>query len=80
MDEQIYVTLQMGVETENLTLDRNAQADLFNCIREKSHSFVERHCPNQKIATDRILLFRHNYESQNMLQLLQNSQGSSTLF
>lgn len=77
MDDQIFITLQMGVQKENLTMSRNAQMDLVLAIREKARQFVERYYPNQKLPSDRILLFRHNYESQNMLQLLQNGEGTS---
>lgn len=70
MEDQICVILQMGVFKEHVNFDR-ATLD-YESLREKARIFVEKHCPNQKIPSDRILLFRHNYESQNMLTLIQN--------
>jgi len=76
MDEHIFVTLQMGVQREHLTLARNAQPDLLHCLREKARQFVEKSHPNQKSIVDKLLLFRHNYDSPNLLQLLQKSEGN----
>ncbi|VDO96943.1 unnamed protein product [Soboliphyme baturini] len=70
-DCEICITLQMGLHKEHINVNRDSLDLPF--IRQKAQQFIEKLCPNQAFMLQRILLFRHNYESPNVLQLLNDT-------
>lgn len=72
--EQICVTLQLGVHKEHLNLNRKDSA-ILDCVKDKAKALLEKHGSSQqqtagKVTEDKVMLFRHDYESSNLLQLL----------
>uniref|UniRef100_A0A5S6QE39 protein kinase C n=1 Tax=Trichuris muris TaxID=70415 RepID=A0A5S6QE39_TRIMR len=61
-------TLQMGVHKEFINAQREALDSAY--LLELAMGVIGKCCPNQGCVADRVLLFLHNYDTNNVLQLL----------
>uniref|UniRef100_A0A915J3D0 Serine/threonine-protein kinase D1-3-like ubiquitin-like domain-containing protein n=1 Tax=Romanomermis culicivorax TaxID=13658 RepID=A0A915J3D0_ROMCU len=75
MDDQYHVVLQMGMHKERLNLNPNNAVESFQLMREYAKQLVDRQYPAQKCPLEKILLFKHDYNSTNLLQILQTAEN-----
>ncbi|KAL3999129.1 Protein kinase domain family protein [Acanthocheilonema viteae] len=69
-DRRISITLQYGSLKEVLVLERSDNPQQFESLCERARQMVEKHCDGKLANGCEIHLFRHDYNSPNMLQHL----------
>uniref|UniRef100_A0A914UV16 protein kinase C n=1 Tax=Plectus sambesii TaxID=2011161 RepID=A0A914UV16_9BILA len=67
-DRRISITLQFGCHKEVLSLERTADPLVFESFKQRARSLADKHSDGK--PSGELHLFRHDYNSTNMLQLL----------
>ncbi|VDK52477.1 unnamed protein product [Gongylonema pulchrum] len=69
-DRRISITLQYGSLKEVLVLERSSEPQQFESLCARARQLAEKQCDGKLAASCELHLFRHDYNSPNMLQHL----------